>query len=157
MWSLWWTKRHWGQGFSEYFGFPHQSLFHQFLHHHNHPGLAQYAYWWPQCRVYVIGLHPPIYQIKKKPAWVTSLNSTFIYSCMMHIIIIIILYKSRCSKWPLPFNFSNKIFYKISYFFFYLWGGTLGTAATSGLPIFPTYYTFMLHVPFIWSSLIKSS
>jgi hypothetical protein len=26
--------------FSEYFGFPCQS-FHQFLHHHNHPGLAQ--------------------------------------------------------------------------------------------------------------------
>jgi hypothetical protein len=31
------------QVFSEYFGFPCQS-FHQFLHHHNHPGLAQYAY-----------------------------------------------------------------------------------------------------------------
>jgi hypothetical protein len=29
-----------GQLFSEYFGFPCQS-FHQFLHHHNHPGLAQ--------------------------------------------------------------------------------------------------------------------
>jgi hypothetical protein len=29
-----------GQIFSEYFGFPCQS-FHQFLHHHNHPGLAQ--------------------------------------------------------------------------------------------------------------------
>jgi hypothetical protein len=29
-----------GQVFSEYFGFPCQS-FHQFLHHHNHPGLAQ--------------------------------------------------------------------------------------------------------------------
>jgi hypothetical protein len=28
------------QVFSEYFGFPWQS-FHQFLHHHNHPGLAQ--------------------------------------------------------------------------------------------------------------------
>jgi hypothetical protein len=26
-----------GQVFSEYFGFPCQS-FHQFLHHHNHPG-----------------------------------------------------------------------------------------------------------------------
>jgi hypothetical protein len=30
-----------GQVFSEYFGFPCQSSFHQFLHHHNHPGLAQ--------------------------------------------------------------------------------------------------------------------
>jgi hypothetical protein len=29
-----------GQVFSEYFGFPCQS-FHQFLHHHNHPGLAE--------------------------------------------------------------------------------------------------------------------
>jgi hypothetical protein len=46
-----------GQVFSEYFGFPCQS-FHQFLHHHNHPGLAQQAYWWPQCQVDQIGLHP---------------------------------------------------------------------------------------------------
>jgi hypothetical protein len=30
-----------GQVFSEYFGFPCQSSFHQFLHHHNHLGLAQ--------------------------------------------------------------------------------------------------------------------
>jgi hypothetical protein len=30
-----------GQVFSEYFGFPCQSSFHQFPHHHNHPGLAQ--------------------------------------------------------------------------------------------------------------------
>jgi hypothetical protein len=30
--------------FSEYFCFPCQSSFHQFLHHHNHPGLAQQAY-----------------------------------------------------------------------------------------------------------------
>jgi hypothetical protein len=29
------------QVFSEYFNFPCQSSFHQFLHHHNHPGLAQ--------------------------------------------------------------------------------------------------------------------
>jgi hypothetical protein len=29
------------QVFSEYFGFPCQSSFHQFLHHHNHTGLAQ--------------------------------------------------------------------------------------------------------------------
>jgi hypothetical protein len=31
-----------GQVFSEYFGFPCQS-FHQFLHPHNYPELAQYA------------------------------------------------------------------------------------------------------------------
>jgi hypothetical protein len=31
-----------GQLFSEYFGFPWQSLFHQILHHHhNHPGQVQ--------------------------------------------------------------------------------------------------------------------
>jgi hypothetical protein len=30
-----------GQVFSEYFGFPCQSSFHQFLHHHNYPGLVQ--------------------------------------------------------------------------------------------------------------------
>jgi hypothetical protein len=29
-----------GQVFPEYFGFPCQS-FHQFLHHHNHPEVAQ--------------------------------------------------------------------------------------------------------------------
>jgi hypothetical protein len=55
-----------GQVFSEYFGFPCQS-FHQFLHHHNHPGLAQQAYWWPQCQVDPNGLHPPLYQLKKMP------------------------------------------------------------------------------------------
>jgi hypothetical protein len=27
-----------GQVFSEYFGFPCQSSFHQIFHHHNHPG-----------------------------------------------------------------------------------------------------------------------
>jgi hypothetical protein len=37
MWGLWWTKRHWGEVFPEYFGFPCQSSFQQFLHHHNHP------------------------------------------------------------------------------------------------------------------------
>jgi hypothetical protein len=44
-----------GQIFSEYFGFPCQSSFYQFLHHHNHPVLAQLAYWWPQCRVDPVG------------------------------------------------------------------------------------------------------
>jgi hypothetical protein len=52
-------------------GFPYQSSFHQFLHHHNHPVLAQYAYWWPQGRVDAIGLHLPLYQFKKgRNAWV---------------------------------------------------------------------------------------
>jgi hypothetical protein len=30
-----------GQVFSEYFGFPCQSSFHQILHHHNQPGQVQ--------------------------------------------------------------------------------------------------------------------
>jgi hypothetical protein len=30
-----------GQHFSEYFGFPCQSSFHQILHHHNHQGHVQ--------------------------------------------------------------------------------------------------------------------
>jgi hypothetical protein len=30
-----------GQVFSEYFGFSCQSLLHQILHHHNHPGQVQ--------------------------------------------------------------------------------------------------------------------
>jgi hypothetical protein len=33
-----------GQVFSEYFGFPCQSSFHQFLLHHNYPGLTQETY-----------------------------------------------------------------------------------------------------------------
>jgi hypothetical protein len=41
MWGFVVDKAALGQVFSEYFGFPRQSLFHQFLHHHNHPGLAQ--------------------------------------------------------------------------------------------------------------------
>jgi hypothetical protein len=54
-----------GQVFSDYFGFPYQLSLHQLLYHHNHPGLAQLAYWWPQCRVDPIGIHPPLYQFKK--------------------------------------------------------------------------------------------
>jgi hypothetical protein len=44
-----------GQVSSEYFGFPCQS-FHQFLHHHNHPGLTQ------------LDSTPPLYKFKKKAA-----------------------------------------------------------------------------------------
>jgi hypothetical protein len=58
-----------GQVFSEYLGFLCQSSFHQFLHHHNHPGLAQFACWWQQCRVDPIGpdwTPPPTIPIKKK-------------------------------------------------------------------------------------------
>jgi hypothetical protein len=49
-----------GHVFSEYFGFSCQSSFRQFIHHHNHPGLEQLVYWWPQCQ-----LDPPLYQLKK--------------------------------------------------------------------------------------------
>jgi hypothetical protein len=42
MWDLWWDKVALRQVFSEYFGFPCQSSFHQFLHnHHHHMGLVQ--------------------------------------------------------------------------------------------------------------------
>jgi hypothetical protein len=54
-----------GQVFSEYFDFPCQSSFHQFLHHHNHRGRAQQACWWLQCRMDPLGLCPPPYQLKK--------------------------------------------------------------------------------------------
>jgi hypothetical protein len=52
-----------GQVFSEYFGFPCQS-FHRFLHHHhNHPGLAQYAIGGRSVDWTLIP--PPTLQIKK--------------------------------------------------------------------------------------------
>jgi hypothetical protein len=52
-----------GQVFSEYFGFPCQS-FHQLLHHHNHPGLAQLAIGGRSAEWTQFGLHPPLYQLK---------------------------------------------------------------------------------------------
>jgi hypothetical protein len=55
-----------GQVFSEYFGFPCQSSFHQILPHHNHPGQVQQAIQWPTCRVDPFGLHPPLCKLKKK-------------------------------------------------------------------------------------------
>jgi hypothetical protein len=44
MWGFVVDKAALGQVFSEYFSFPCQSSFHQFIHHHNHPGRAQEAY-----------------------------------------------------------------------------------------------------------------
>jgi hypothetical protein len=64
-----------GQVFSGYFGFPCQSTFHQFFHHHNHPGLAQQAIWWLKCLVDPIGLHPPLYQLKKLSARFSGYNN----------------------------------------------------------------------------------
>jgi hypothetical protein len=49
-----------GQVFSEYFGFPCQSTFHQIVHHYNHQGQVQLANHWPMCRVDPVGLHPPL-------------------------------------------------------------------------------------------------
>jgi hypothetical protein len=40
MWGFVVDKMALGQDLYEYFGFPCQSSFHPFLHHHNHPGLA---------------------------------------------------------------------------------------------------------------------
>jgi hypothetical protein len=52
-----------GQVFSEYFGFLCQS-FHQFLHYHNHPELAQYAIGGRNAEWSPIGLNPTLYQLK---------------------------------------------------------------------------------------------
>jgi hypothetical protein len=41
MWGFVVDKVALGQVSAEYFGFPCQSSFHQFHHHHNRPGLAQ--------------------------------------------------------------------------------------------------------------------
>jgi hypothetical protein len=49
------------QVFSEYFGFPCRSSFHQILHHHNHMGQVQQAIQWPMCRVDPVP--PPLYEI----------------------------------------------------------------------------------------------
>jgi hypothetical protein len=55
-----------GQVFSEYFGFPCQSSFHQILKtHNNHPGQVQWANWWPTCRVDPVGLHSPLFELRK--------------------------------------------------------------------------------------------
>jgi hypothetical protein len=52
-----------GQVFSEYFGFPCQS-FHQFLRHHNHPGLTQYAIGGRSVE-WTLDSTPQLYQFKK--------------------------------------------------------------------------------------------
>jgi hypothetical protein len=55
-----------GQVFSEYFGFPSQSTFHQFLQHHNHPGQVQQAIQWLMCRVDPAWTPPPNMRIIRK-------------------------------------------------------------------------------------------
>jgi hypothetical protein len=70
-WDLWLTKWCWGRFFSEYFGFPCQSSFHQLLH--NHPqlssGVGAVGQKWPQYK----GLSPTPLAIKKY-TFETSMN-----------------------------------------------------------------------------------
>jgi hypothetical protein len=54
-----------GQVFSEYFGFPCQS-FHQFLHHHNGPGLAQ----WPRAEWTQLDSTPTFSVLLSWPRWI---------------------------------------------------------------------------------------
>jgi hypothetical protein len=64
-----------GQVFSEYFGFPCQS-FHQFLHYHNHPGLAQKAICGRSAE-WTLDSTPPLYQLKKISLGFTTEVSEF--------------------------------------------------------------------------------
>jgi hypothetical protein len=73
MWDLWWTKWHWGF-FSEYFGFPCQSSFHQLLHNHQHrsSGAGTIGQQWPTYQVDSVSPH--LEKLKKKlvagfPPW----------------------------------------------------------------------------------------
>jgi hypothetical protein len=55
-----------GQVFSEYFGFPCQSSFHQLLnnHHHKSSGAGTIGQQWPTCQVDSVSPHPE--KLKKK-------------------------------------------------------------------------------------------
>jgi hypothetical protein len=71
MWGLWWTKRHWGR-FS-----PSTSV--SLSNHHSInfsiiiiTRAGTIGHWWQQCRVDLIGLHPPLYQLKKLTLFVTG-------------------------------------------------------------------------------------
>jgi hypothetical protein len=62
MWDSWWAK--W-QVFSEYFGFPCQSSFHQLLHkHHRSSGAGTIGQQWPTYQVDSVSPHPA--KLKKK-------------------------------------------------------------------------------------------
>jgi hypothetical protein len=61
MWGLW-TKRHWGRFSPSTSVSPASHHFTNFSIIIITRGLL--AYWWPQCRVDPIGLHPPLYQLK---------------------------------------------------------------------------------------------
>jgi hypothetical protein len=55
-----------GHVYSEYFGFPCQSSFHQILHPHNHLGQVQYARSGRRTGWTQTGLHPPLCEFKKR-------------------------------------------------------------------------------------------
>jgi hypothetical protein len=55
-----------GQVFSEYFGFPCQSSFHQIHHPHNHLGQVQYARRGRRAAWTQFGLQPPLCELKEK-------------------------------------------------------------------------------------------
>jgi hypothetical protein len=59
-----------GQVFYEYFSFSYQSSFNHFLHHHNHLGLAQYAYWWLHCPNWTL-TPPPLHYSNLKYIFLT--------------------------------------------------------------------------------------
>jgi hypothetical protein len=61
-----------GQVFSEYFGFPCQSSFHQLLHNHPHlsSGACTIGQMWPQ---YLVDLVPP----HKKNSWVDGWDEVY--------------------------------------------------------------------------------
>jgi hypothetical protein len=54
-----------GQVFSEYFGFPCQSSFHQILHSHNHLAQVQYARSGRRAEWTQFELHPPLRELYK--------------------------------------------------------------------------------------------
>jgi hypothetical protein len=54
-----------GQVFSEYFGFPCQTSFHQIFHHHNHPGRYNRPFSGRRAEWTQFGLHPPLCELKK--------------------------------------------------------------------------------------------
>jgi hypothetical protein len=59
-----------GQVFSEYFGFPCQSSFHQLLHnHHQSSGAGTIGQQWPMYQVDSVSPHPEKLKKKKKKFW----------------------------------------------------------------------------------------
>jgi hypothetical protein len=64
MWGLWWTKRYWGR-FLRVLRFP-LSIISPNSPSSWPPGAGTIGLLWPQGRVDPIGLHPPLYQLKKK-------------------------------------------------------------------------------------------